>query len=212
MLPEFIATGGESQELGSGVTEEDTVEKVEIGAKTFLYPMPTTLVGANVNGKPNFLTVAYCGIMDHHPPLISVALSKSHYTNIGIRQNGAFSVNFPSASMVKITDHCGLVSGHKADKSGLFKTFYGKLKSAPMIRECPLCLECKVIQTLGFSIDEVFIGEIVAAYSEERFLTDGLPDIRKMDPIVFSMHDNNYWRVGEHLGRAWSIGKEFKTK
>jgi len=35
------------------------MEKIAIGAKTFLYPMPTTLVGANVSGKPNYLTVAY---------------------------------------------------------------------------------------------------------------------------------------------------------
>lgn len=186
------------------------MEKIEIGAKTFLYPMPTTLVGANVGGKPNYLTIAYCGIMDHHPPLISVALGKTHYTNMGIKENGTFSVNIPSAEMVKITDYCGLVSGHKADKSGLFETFYGKLKTAPMIKECPLNLECKVVRSLEFVIDQAFIGEIVAAYSEERYLTDGLPDIKKMEPILFSMHDNNYWRIGEHLARAWNIGKEFK--
>jgi flavin reductase (DIM6/NTAB) family NADH-FMN oxidoreductase RutF len=188
------------------------MKKLEIGAKTFLYPMPTTLVGANVDGKPNYLTVAYCGIMNHNPPTISVALGKSHYTTIGIKENGTFSVNIPSAELVKITDYCGLVSGYKVDKSQLFETFYGKLKSAPMIRECPLNLECKLIQTLEFSVDEAFIGEIVGAYSEDQYLTNGLPDIRKMNPIVFSMHDDNYWEVGDHLGRAWNIGKELKMK
>jgi flavin reductase (DIM6/NTAB) family NADH-FMN oxidoreductase RutF len=188
------------------------MKKLEIGARTFLYPMPITLVGANIHGKPNYLTVAYCGIMNHNPPIISIALGKAHYTNIGIKENGTFSVNIPSGELIKITDYCGLVSGHKVDKSQLFEAFYGKLKTAPMIRECPLNLECKLIQTLDLSIDEVFIGEIVAAYSEDRYLTNGLPDIKKMNPIVFSMHDNNYWKVGEHLARAWNIGKEFKSK
>jgi len=189
------------------------MKKLEIGAKTFLYPMPTTLVGANVRGKPNYLTVAYCGIVNYKPPAISVALGKAHYTNIGIKENGTFSVNMPSEAMVKITDYCGLVSGHKVDKSGLFETFYGKLATAPMIKECPLNLECKLMQTLELAMGgEVFIGEIVAAYSEERYLTDGLPDIKKMNPIIFSMHDNNYWSVGDHLGRAWNIGKERKPK
>jgi flavin reductase (DIM6/NTAB) family NADH-FMN oxidoreductase RutF len=188
------------------------MKKLEIGAKTFLYPMPTTLVGANIRGMPNYLTVAYCGIMNHSPPIISVALGKAHYTNIGIKENGTFSVNIPSQELVKITDYCGLVSGHKVDKSDLFETFYGKLKSAPMIQECSLNLECKLIQTLEFAIDEVFLGEIVAAYCEDQYLTNGLPDIKRMNPIVFSMHDNNYWKIGEHLGRAWSIGKELKTK
>ena len=187
------------------------MEKLEIGAKTFLYPMPTTLVGANVRGKPNYLTVAYCGILNHTPPVISVALGKAHYTNIGIKENGSFSVNIPSEELAKITDYCGLVSGHKVDKSNLFQTFYGKLETAPMIRECPLNLECKLMQTLEFAVGEVFIGEIVAVYSEDRYLTGGLPDIKKINPIIFSMHDNNYWKVGEHLGRAWSIGKDLKS-
>jgi flavin reductase (DIM6/NTAB) family NADH-FMN oxidoreductase RutF len=181
------------------------MRKLEIDAKTFLYPMPTTLVGANVGGKPNFLTVAYCGILNHNPPVISIALGKAHYTNIGIKENGTFSVNIPSTKMVKITDYCGLVSGNKVDKSQLFETFYGTLKTAPMIGECPLSLECKVLQTLEFSIDEVFIGEIVAAYSEDQYLTDGLPDIKKMNPIIFSMHDNNYWKVGDHLASCSSV-------
>ncbi len=188
------------------------MEKLEIGAKTFLYPMPTTLVGANVGDKPNYLTVAYCGIVSHTPPTISIALGKAHYTNIGVKENSTFSVNIPSEELVKATDYCGLVSGHKVDKSELFETFYGKLKTAPMIRECPLNLECKLVQTLDFPMGEVFIGEIVAAYSEDQYLTNGLPDIKKMNPIIFSMPDNNYWKVGEHLARAWNIGKELHSE
>jgi flavin reductase (DIM6/NTAB) family NADH-FMN oxidoreductase RutF len=198
--------------LEKGKAKERMMNKIEIGAKTFLYPMPTTLVGANIAGKPNYLVVAYCGIVNHSPPAISIALGKAHYTNIGIKENRTFSVNIPSEKLVKITDYCGLVSGHKVDKSDLFETFYGKLETAPMIRECPLNLECNLIQTVELSIDEVFIGEIVAAYSEDRYLTDNLPDIKKMKPIIFSMHDNSYWKVGEHLGSAWNVGKELKSK
>ena len=187
------------------------MEKIAIGAKTFLYPMPTTLVGANVRGKPNFLTVAYCGIVQHSPAMIAVESSKTHYTNAGIKENGTFSVNIPSEEMVTITDYCGIVSGKTVDKSSLFETFYGKLGTAPMIKECPINLECKLVQTLDYGDPgEIFIGEIVEAYSEERYLTKGLPDIKKIKPIVFSMHDNNYWKIGEHLGRAWDIGKKFK--
>jgi len=188
------------------------MEKIAIGAKTFLYPMPTTLVGANVRGKPNFLTVAYCGIVQHRPAMIAVESSKTHYTNAGIKENGTFSVNIPSEEMVRITDYCGIVSGKTVDKSTLFETFYGTLGTAPMIKECPINLECKLVQTLDYGgTGEIFIGEIVEAYSEERYLTNGLPDIKKIKPIIFSMHDNNYWKIGEHLGRAWNIGKNFKS-
>lgn len=188
------------------------MSKIKIGAKTFLYPMPTVLVGAYVSGKPNYATVAYCGIMNHDPAVISVALNKTHYTNAGIKENKCFSVNIPSAKMMAATDYCGLFSGLRVDKSKIFKTFYGKLKKAPMIQECSINLECELIQTLQFSVDEVFIGKIVQGYSEKKYLTKGLPDIKKIDPIVFSMHDYNYWAVGRHLGRAWSSGEKYKTR
>lgn len=188
------------------------MDKKSIGAKTFLYPMPTTLVGALVDGKPNYLAAAYCGIVNHAPPYISVSLSKTHHTNRGIREHGVFSVNMPSADMHEITDYCGLVSGAKADKSNLFETFYGKLETAPMIAECPLNLECRMVQILEYSPDHVFIGEIVEAYAAEKYLTDGLPDITKMDPLIFSMHDLNYWRIGAHVARAFHCGKNFKPR
>jgi flavin reductase (DIM6/NTAB) family NADH-FMN oxidoreductase RutF len=186
--------------------------KIKIGAKTFLYPMPTVLVGAMVRGKPNYATVAYCGIMNHDPAIISVALNKTHYTNAGIKEQGVFSVNIPNAKLMPATDYCGLFSGLRIDKSKVFKTFYGALKKAPLIDECPLNLECELIQTLQFSVDEVFIGKISQAYCEKKYMTRGLPDIKKMDPIVFSMHDYNYWTVGRHLGRAWSSGEKFKSR
>lgn len=184
--------------------------KQTIGAKTCLYPMPVVLVGANVEEKPNFVTVAYCGIAQHQPPMVMITLNKRHYTNAGISANGSFSVNIPSANMVEVTDYCGLVSGKQQDKSRLFTTFYGALGTAPMIRECPLSMECKLHQQLDVGgTNDIFLGEIVEVYADDRILTSGLPDIRKIDPIIFSMHDNNYWKIGMHLARAWSIGKEF---
>ncbi len=189
------------------------MEKKKIGASTNLYPMPTTIVGANVNGKPNFLTIAFCGIIEHEPPMIVVASGKNHYTNKGIKENQTFSVNIPSIDMVEITDYIGINSGNKVDKSELFDVFYGELKTAPMIKEAPLNLECKVVKTVDVDgVHDVFIGKIVETYSNEEYLTNEQPDIKKVNPIIFSMHDNNYWKVGEKIGKAFSIGKNYKKK
>ena len=76
--------------------------------------MPITLVGATVNGKPNYLTVAHVGIMNHaQPTYITVGLGKMHYTNAGIKENKTFSVNIPSEDMVVKTDYCGIVTREK---------------------------------------------------------------------------------------------------
>jgi flavin reductase (DIM6/NTAB) family NADH-FMN oxidoreductase RutF len=102
------------------------------------------------------------------------------------------------------------VSGEKVDKSKIFDSFYGQLKNAPMIRQCPLTMECKVTNVVDLPSNEFFIGEIVGVYADGRCLTDGKPDIKKMDPFTLTMPDSQYWAVGPLIGRAWNIGKEYK--
>ena len=190
--------------------EEEKMEKIEIGAKVFLYPLPTTLVGANVGEKPNYLAIGFVGGMSQDPPVIYVGLRRSRYTTPGIIENKTFSVNLPSADMVNSTDYCGTYSGHKEDKSKLFKTFYGKLKTAPMIQECPLNMECELIQTFDVGRVKIFVGQVAATYSAEKYLTEGLPDIQKIDPILYALHSRNYWAVGRYLGQAFDAGKEIR--
>lgn len=186
--------------------------KKEIRVSCHLYPMPVVIVGAKKDDRANFMTAAFCGMVNIKPPVVVLGLEQHHFTTAGIRENGTFSVNLPSTSMVKVTDYCGLVSGHKHDKSGLFNVFYGKLETAPMIEECPLTMECKLIQTVDFSPDGAFLGEIVAAYCDDEFMNGKLPDIEKLDPIIFSMGENSYWNIGKKIGTAWSTGKDYINK
>ena len=184
--------------------------KINLGANAYIYPMPVTLVGAMVEGRANFMAVGWVMRVNRQPPLLAVALNKAHYTPKGIRAQRTFSVNFPGADLMEKADYCGLVSGHKVDKSGLFRVFFGELETAPLIEECPLGLECRLYQVVELPANDLFIGEIVAAYADEDCLTDGRPDILKINPLVLTMPDNNYWTVGAHAGRAWSAGKKLK--
>lgn len=186
------------------------MNKKKIGAKTFLYPMPIALVGTKASGKVNFMTIAYMGIVNHTPPMLSIALRESHYSNFGIKEYQEFSVNFPTQEMIKVVDYCGLTSGANTDKSQLFEVFYGGLEHAPLISECPLNLECKVLQMIEFDQRTTYIAEIMQAHCSEQYLTNGLPDMAKMKPLIFSMHDNVYWSLGEAIGTAWNIGLTYK--
>ena len=188
------------------------MDKINLGSTIPAYPMPVSLVGACVEGKPNFLAVAWFTMANYKPPSIDITPGKGHYTNPAIKENKTFSVCLPSEDMVEITDYCGIVSGKKTDKSEIFDLFYGELKTAPLIRECPLCMECKLVEIVESGQDEIFIGEIVGTYTEERFLTDGKLDFRKMKPLILSQPDTSYWRLGEPVARAWDIGKRYKAK
>jgi flavin reductase (DIM6/NTAB) family NADH-FMN oxidoreductase RutF len=184
--------------------------KIDNGA-AFLYPMPMVLVGAMVEGKVNFMAAAWVTRVNFKPPLLLIALGP-HHTNKGIEANKAFSINIPDVSLVEKTDYCGLVSGGKTDKSGLFEVFYGELADAPLIKECPVCMSCTVYETVKLPFDVLYIGEPKEVFTEERYMSNNQLDIKKINPFMLSMPDNHYWSVGEKVGKAWGIGKALKNK
>ncbi len=184
--------------------------KTKLGQLNPLYPTPTTLVGAMVNGKPNFLTIAYVGIMDHTH--LSIGVNKSHHTNAGIRASQSFSICIPSEEMTVVTDYCGLVSGRNTDKGALFNLFYGELGNAPMIEQCPVCIECRLDRIIDFPAHEVFVGEIVQTFADEAVLNDGKLDLAQVRPLLFDMTSRQYWGLGPALAPCWNIGRGLQDK
>ncbi len=184
--------------------------KIEIAKNAFPYPMPMVLVGTLVQGRPNVMAVGWVTRVNFKPPMIAVALGKTHYTNRGIHETGAFTVNVPSDDLLVKVDYCGLVSGKKEDKSTLFTLVRGENTGAPMIDECPLFMECTVVQVVELPTNEVFIGEIVGAYADTDCCTDGKPDIEKIRPFTLTMPDNRYWHIGDEAGKAWGAGKALR--
>ncbi|MHB8909138.1 MAG: flavin reductase family protein [Syntrophales bacterium] len=184
--------------------------KQRIDENAFPYPMPMVVVGTVVEGRPNFMAVGWATRVNFKPPMIAVALGKTHYTNRGIHASGVFSVNVPGADLLAKVDYCGLVSGRDVDKASLFTVVFGEGTGTPMIGECPLTMECEVVQVLELPTNELFIGEIVGAYADAGCMTDGKPDIGKIRPFTLSMPDNRYWLVGDEAGKAWGAGNKLK--
>lgn len=96
-----------------------------------LSPLPITLVGAQVNKKLNYLVIGYICPFNFGKHMF-FSLYNVRYTRKDIHDNMTFSVNIPSESLIKETELCGTKSGRDVDKSTLFDTFYGELKTAPM--------------------------------------------------------------------------------
>jgi len=183
------------------------MEKQQIG-NNFFIPMPVVLVGTQVKGKANFMTVGWCARANANPPMILCGIGNHHYTPKGIMETKTFSVNIPSSGLLEKTDYCGLVSGDTADKSQVFDVFYGSLKTAPMIKECPVSLECRLVQTVPLPTNSLYIGEIAGAYADGRVIKDNKPDFSAIDPLFLTMPDNRYWTLGKYAGDAWSAGKK----
>ena len=169
--------------------------------ENLLSPLPVVLVGAMVNERPNYLVIGYICPFNFGKHIF-FSLYKKRYTGIGIHQNKTFSVNIPSVDLLAETNVCGSKSGRDVDKAKLFDTFYGELKTAPMIRQCPVNMECEVAEILDYDPNEGIIGRMVKSYATPQCLTDGKLDWRKVHPIIWATGgDFNYYRLGERISQ-----------
>ena len=186
------------------------MDKITLGPMPYMSVMPTVLVGANVNGKANYMTAGAATIACVAPPMVCVALNKARYTVKGIGENKTFSLNIPSARLVVETDYCGIVSGAQEDKSGVFRSFYGTLKTAPMAEECPVNIECTLFKAVDCGSHLLHIGKVVEVYADKGCTTDGKPDVTKINPILFAQA--SYFDIGKHVEKAFSTGKKYRKK
>lgn len=199
-------------DMSRGIIAIEKMSKVVIGKKMPAMVMPVCIVGANVEGKANFCTIAWMTMIDDEPPTVGLVMAKKRRTKDGIVENGTFSVNLPTAAMSVETDYCGLHSGYDTDKSKMFEVHYGSLGNAPMIVDCPVSAECKLKKVVEFDGTDMVVGEIVEVYVEERCLTGAKTDLRKMDPLIYGSSNAVYFRMGEKVADAFKVGRTLNKK
>lgn len=181
-------------------------EKKNIGNVLALYPKPMTVVGAEVEGKVNWLVVGHTGIIGHDRVLVS--MSKSHYTNQGIRKSKKLSINLVSREMLPQADYVGSVSGASVNKSGVFKYHWGE-NGTPVIDASPLTMECNVediFETEGF---DNFICSIANTYAAPEVLdSEGKLDYTQLKPVQFEFPTYSYIATGEIIGKCLNLDKQ----
>jgi flavin reductase (DIM6/NTAB) family NADH-FMN oxidoreductase RutF len=185
--------------------------KKSFGPKALVYPTPVWIVGTyDKDGKPNVMTIAWGGICCSVPPCVAISLRKATYSYGNITERKAFTVNVPSEAHAREADYFGLVSGRNTDKfsaTGLTPV-RSDVVDAPYLNEFPLIIECRVIHSYEIGSHTQFICEIVDVKAEESVLGEkGLPVIEKVQPLVFSPERRAYYKVGDYIGDAFSIGK-----
>ena len=199
--------------LSCGTAEKEThpsnmeeTGKQNIGSVLALYPKPMTVIGAEVNGKVNWLVVGHTGIIGHDRILIS--MSKSHYTNQGIKESKKLSVNLVSREMLPKADYVGSVSGASVDKSEVFEYHWGE-NGTPVIDASPLTMECDVVdiyETEGF---DNFVCSIADTYASSEVLdTDGKLDYTRLKPVLFEFPTYSYLATGEIIGKCLNLDKQ----
>ncbi len=186
------------------------MSKRNCGATALLFPLPTVIVGTEVRGQVNYLTVGYCGMIGGPPSTIAVSIGSQSATYEWIESCSGFSVNIPSSEQVVETDYVGIVSARETDKSDVFTTFYGEMEDVPLIEECPVSMECRLVQVIRLGDMLACLGEIVQTHVDEECFVGGTIAISRVDPVILSPTEAEYLRVGEVIGSAYELGESLR--
>jgi flavin reductase (DIM6/NTAB) family NADH-FMN oxidoreductase RutF len=176
--------------------------KIKKKPYTALFPCPVVLVTC-VDPKrvANIITLAWAGTVCSEPPAVGLGIRPSRYSHNLIKNSKEFVVNIPPARLVKETDYCGVTSGKDVDKfteTRLTPEPADKVK-APLIRECPVNMECKLKSTVPLGAHHLFIGEIVQVHIDQDVLDEkGHIDFKKADP--FTYNQGEYWTLNKKIG------------
>lgn len=181
------------------------------GAKPLSYPQPVFIIAAyDEDGTPNAMNAAWGGISEMNE--ISLCLSNNHKTVKNILHSKAFTISMADAGHVAACDYVGLVSGNNvADKFARagFHATRSQFVDAPLIDELAIALECRLKSYNPETC--ILIGEIVNVSVDERALDEnGKVDVAKACPITFDPFNNEYLKIGEKVGKAFSDGKKLK--
>lgn len=181
---------------------------LKVKTKVVPFPVPIGIASSNVCGKPNFATYGCFGLLAPRPvTYVYIGSIEPHYTNTGIKENGYFGINIPSVEQMKETDYVGIVSGHKTDKSNVFKTFTGKYENVPLIEDCPVNMACRLTKTVDLPGRDIFIGEVLETFVNKNCIIDGKLDFKKINPLLFTSAGATYWNLGNIVGYAYKEGK-----
>ena len=180
------------------------------GAKPNMYPMPVLIIATyDENGNADAMNAAWGGITGNTE--VTMCLSKSHKTVKNILKKKAFTISMGEKAQMEACDYVGIVSGneeeHKIEKAG-FTLTRSEFVDAPVINELALCLECKMKSYNEET--ECMVGEIVNVSVDERALTNGKVDVKKLEPITFDPFHSKYYVLGEEAGNAFKDGQKLK--
>ncbi|MEW9095012.1 MAG: flavin reductase family protein [Clostridiaceae bacterium] len=149
--------------------------KISFKGSAMLNPVPAVLVTSrNKEGKDNVFTVGWIGTACTHPPMITLSIRPERLSYEYIKETREFVINLPTKSLVKEVDYCGVRSGKSIDK---IKHLNLKLEDAntvnvPIIKECPIALECKLKEIIPLGSHHLFLAEVSSVSVEDNLIDD----------------------------------------
>lgn len=180
-----------------------------------VYPLPAVMVSAaDKDGRDNIITVAWVGTVCTNPPMVSISVRPERFSYQMIRDTGEFVINLTTEKLAFATDYCGVRSGRDVDKfkeTGLTREKADFVK-APMIKEAPVSIECRVREVKELGSHHMFLADVLAVHADEAYMDENNKfDLKLARPLVYS--HGEYSGIGKPLGTfGYSVRKKRKKK
>ena len=177
---------------------------------TMVYPVPPVMVSCGDMETSNILTIAWTGIICTDPAMTYISIRKERYSYDIIKSKGEFVINLASSDLARAVDFCGVKSGRSIDKfkeCNLTKEAATEV-SAPMIKECPINIECRIKEIKELGTHDMFMAEILAVNVDDKYLDEtGKFDMEACDLLAYS--HGRYYSLGKSLGKfGFSVEKK----
>lgn len=177
---------------------------------TFIYPVPAVLVTSGDMENSNIITVAWTGIMNTNPAIVYISVRPERHSYKMIKENKEFVINLTNEALAYATDWCGVRSGSKYDKFKEMNLTKEKAKfvKAPIIKESPVAIECKVIEEREFGSHTTFVAEVLSIDADDKYIDkNGAFDISKCKLIAYA--NGGYYSLGKKIGKfGYSVQKK----
>lgn len=183
-------------------------------AGNMLYPLPAVMVSVtDGKGQDDIITVAWTGTVCTNPPMVYISVRPSRFSHHMLMETGEFVINLTTEKLARATDYCGVRSGRDVDKfkeTGLTRE-KAELVKAPMIKEAPVSIECRVTEVKKLGSHDMFLAEVLAVHADEKYMDEnGRFDLNRAQPMVYS--HGEYMGTGKKLGTfGYSVKKRRKS-
>lgn len=181
---------------------------------TLIYPLPAVLISCGNNpDNSNLLTISWVGTICTNPPMCYISVRPERHSYNIIKETGEFVINLTNEDMAYATDWCGVKSGKDFNKFEEMKLtpVKGELVNAPIVKESPLCIECRVKEIIPLGSHDMFIAEVVNVQADTKYIDPETDTFNLGAAKLIAYSHGHYYKLGEEIGKfGWTVQKKKK--
>ncbi len=179
---------------------------------TMIYPLPAVLISCgSTPNEYNLLTISWVGTICTNPPMCYISVRPERHSYEIIKRTGEFVINLTNEDMAYATDWCGVKSGKDFNKFAEMKLTPAKSEfiSAPIIKEAPLSIECRVKEIVKLGSHDMFISDVVNVQADTRYINSKTGEFRLSEAKLIAYSHGHYYKLGEEIGKfGWTVKKK----